>query len=78
MSRSLTAVILAFTSLVVLRGPGVGKRQRRAAGFTVRQQVKIHNQALQTERQTNRQIDVRAESIDQQLQHQHLIIVTVL
>ena len=48
---SLTAVVLAFTSRVVLRGPGIGKRQRRAAGFTVRQQVKIHNQALETSTQ---------------------------
>lgn len=48
----LTAVVLAFTSLVVLRSPRVGERQRWAAGFTVRQQVKIHNQVLQTNTQT--------------------------
>lgn len=43
----LTAVVLAFTSLVVLRCPGVGERRRRAAGFTVGQQVKFHDQVLQ-------------------------------
>lgn len=42
----LTAVLLAFTSVVMLRRPGVRERQRRAAGVTVCQQVKIHEQAL--------------------------------
>lgn len=50
---SLTAVVLAFTSGLVLRGPGVGERQRRAAGLTVRQQVKIHPQVLRTDTQTH-------------------------
>lgn len=45
----LTALVQAFTSRVMLRGPGVWERQRRAAGITVRQKVKIHNQALHTD-----------------------------
>lgn len=45
----LTALVQAFTSRVMLRGPGVWERQRRAAGVTVRQKVKIHNQALHTD-----------------------------
>ena len=46
-STGLTAVVLAFASLIVLRRPGVGEGERRAAGLAVRQKVKIHHPACQ-------------------------------